>query len=69
MAMLPVQAPVAAEPVREIRPRLAGVAHRGLASRSDERLVSIAGDGDERAFEVLYERHSPAILRDRKSVV
>src|SRR3954462_4494274 len=63
MAMLPVQAPSEQEPVRKIRPRLTGSSHRGLASRSDERLVGIATDGDERAFGVLYERHSPAILR------
>src|SRR4051794_22958585 len=68
MAMLPVQAPEQG-PVREIRPRLTGTAHRGLASRSDERLVAIAKDGDERAFEVLYERHSPAILRYCRSLL
>jgi RNA polymerase sigma factor (sigma-70 family) len=69
MAMLPVQAPPQREPVREIRPRLTGSSHRGLASRSDERLVAIARDGDERAFEVLYERHAPAILRYCRSLL
>src|SRR4051812_34447839 len=68
MAMLPVQAPER-EAVREIRPRLTGSSSRGLAGRSDERLVSIAKDGDERAFEVLYERHSPAILRYCRSLL
>jgi RNA polymerase sigma factor (sigma-70 family) len=69
MAMLPVQAPPEQEPVREIRPRLTGSSHRGLASRADERLVTIAKEGDERAFEVLYERHSPAILRYCRSLL
>src|SRR3954447_5202484 len=69
MAMLPVQAPSEQEPVRKIRPRLTGSSHRGLASPSDERLVGIATDGDERAFEVLYERHSPAILRYCRSLL
>src|SRR4051812_2308554 len=69
MAMLPVQAPPEREPVREIRPRLTGSSHRGLAGRSDERLVAIAKDGDERAFEVLYERHAPAILRYCRSLL
>src|SRR3954466_39260 len=69
MAMLPVQAPSEREPVRKIRPRLTESSHRGLAGRSDERLVSIAKEGDERAFEVLYERHSPAILRYCRSLV
>src|SRR3954469_11316227 len=69
MAMLPVQAPSEQEPVRKIRPRLTGSSHRGLASRSDERLVGVATDGDERAFEVLYERHSPAILRYCRSLL
>jgi RNA polymerase sigma factor (sigma-70 family) len=68
MAMLPVQAPEL-EAVREIRPRLTGSSSRGLAGRSDERLVSNAKDGDERAFEVLYERHSPAILRYCRSLL
>ena len=68
MAMLPVQAPEQ-EAVREIRPRLTGSSSRGLAGRSDERLVSIAKDGDERAFEMLYERHSPAILRYCRSLL
>src|SRR4051812_5378282 len=69
MAMFPVQAPSEQEPVREIRPRLTGSSHRGLASRSDERLVAIAKDGDERAFAVLYERHAPAILRYCRSLL
>src|SRR3954463_8135426 len=69
MAMLPVQAPSEQEPVRKIRPRLTGSSHRGLASRSDERLVGVATDGDERAFEVLYERHSPAMLRYCRSLL
>src|SRR3954470_2977366 len=69
MAMLPVQAPPEQESVREIRPRLTGSSHRGLASRSDERLVAIAKDGDERAFAVLYERHAPAILRYCRSLL
>src|SRR3954466_1974105 len=69
MAMLPVQAPSEQEPVRKIRPRLTGSSHRGLASRSDERLVGVATDGDERAFEVLYERHAPAILRYCRSLL
>src|SRR3954465_9874320 len=69
MAMLPVQAPPEREPDREIRPRLTGSSHRGLASRSDERLVAIAKDGDERAFAVLYERHAPAILRYCRSLL
>src|SRR3954467_14069483 len=69
MAMLPVQAPPEREPVREIRPRLPGSSHRGLAGRPDERLVAIAKDGDERAFAVLYERHAPAILRYCRSLV
>src|SRR3954471_15323571 len=68
MAMLPVQAPEQ-EAVRKIRPRLTGISSRGLAGRSDERLVSTAKDGDERAFEVLYERHSPAILRYCRSLL
>src|SRR3954464_7183279 len=69
MAMLPVQAPSEQEPDREIRARLTGGSHRGLASRSDERLVAIAKDGDEREFEVLYERHAPAILRYCRSLL
>src|SRR3954469_16124851 len=66
--MLPVQAPEQ-EAVRKIRPRLTGISSRGLVGRSDERLVSTAKDGDERAFEVLYERHSPAILRYCRSLL
>src|SRR3954470_15972805 len=69
MAMLPVQAPPEREPVRKIRPRLTESSHRGLAGRSDERLVAIAKEGDERAFEILYERHSPAILRYCRSLL
>jgi RNA polymerase sigma factor (sigma-70 family) len=69
MAMLPVQAPVEQGSVHEIRPRLAGSSFRGLAGRSDERLVSIAKEGDERAFETLYERHSPAIHRYCRSLL
>src|SRR3954466_4704785 len=69
MAMLPVQAPSEQEPVRKIRPRLTGSSHRGLASRSDERLVGVATDGDERAFEVLYRRHAQAILRYCRSLL
>src|SRR5215471_17570731 len=67
MAMLPAEIP-AQGPVhiRPLRPR---ISHRGLAGRSDERLVSIARDGDERAFEMLYERHSPAILRYCRSLL
>src|SRR4051812_46679825 len=69
MAMLPAQAPAEPEPIPEIRPRLAGGPFRGLAGRSDERLVATAKDGDERAFETLYERHAPAILRYCRSVL
>src|SRR3954465_56462 len=69
MAMLPVQAPSEREPVRKIRPRLTESSHRGLAGRSAERLVAIAKEGDERAFEVLYERHSAAILRYCRSLL
>src|ERR671932_1219148 len=69
MAMLPVQAPAEQGPIPEIRPRLAGGPFRGLAGRSDERLVATAKDGDERAFETLYERHAPAILRYCRSLL
>src|SRR3954452_2884370 len=69
MAMLPAQAPAEPEPIPEIRPRLAGGPFRGLAGRSDERLVATAKDGDERAFETLYERHAPAILRYCRSIL
>src|SRR4051794_951297 len=69
MAMLPVQAPLEQGSIQEIRPRLRGGSSRGLAGRSDERLVSIAKEGDERAFEVLYERHSPAIHRYCRSLL
>src|SRR4051794_7022010 len=69
MAMLPVQAPLEQGSVQEIRPRLAGGSSRALAGRSDERLVSIAKEGDERAFEVLYERHAPAIQRYCRSLL
>src|SRR5919112_1065637 len=69
MAMLPVQAHSEQGPVHEIRPRLAGSSYRGLTTRSDERLVAIAKQGDERAFEMLYERHGPAILRYCRSLL
>src|SRR5262245_36948892 len=69
MAMLPVQAPSQQGPIPEIRPRLAGSGRRGLAGRSDESLVAVAKEGDERAFEILYERHSPAILRYCRSLL
>jgi RNA polymerase sigma factor (sigma-70 family) len=69
MAMLPAQAPPAREPVHQIRSRRAGSLGRGLAGRSDERLVQIAREGDERAFGVLYERHSAAILRYCRSLL
>jgi RNA polymerase sigma factor (sigma-70 family) len=69
MAMLPVQAPSQQGPIPEIRPRLAGSGRRGLAGRSDEALVAVAKQGDERAFEILYERHSPAILRYCRSLL
>src|SRR3954463_2858255 len=61
-AEIPAQGPV------HIRPRRPRISYRGLAGRSDERLVSIAKDGDERAFEVLYERHSQAIHRYCRSL-
>ena len=69
MAMLPVQAPSEQGPVSTTRPHRSAGAHRGLASRSDERLVAIAKEGDERAFAILYERHSPAILRYCRSLL
>ena len=69
MAMLPAQAPSERGPIAEIRPRLEGTARRGLAGRSDESLVAVAKEGDERAFEILYERHSPAILRYCRSLL
>src|ERR671927_767489 len=69
MAMLPAQAPPEQGPIPEIGPRLAGGPFRGLAGKSDERLAAIAGDGDERAFEVLYQRHAPAILRYCRSLL
>src|SRR4051812_39981779 len=69
MAMLPVPAPAEQGPITEIRPRLAGGPFRGLAGHSDERLVATAKDGDERAFEILYERHAPAILRYCRSLL
>src|SRR3954463_876499 len=62
-AEIPAQGPV------HIRPRRPRISYRGLAGRSDERLVSIAKDGDERAFEILYERHAPAILRYCRSLL
>jgi RNA polymerase sigma factor (sigma-70 family) len=40
-----------------------GSARAGQLERlSDERLATLAGDGDERAFELLYERHHRALL-------
>src|SRR5919112_4316717 len=70
MAMLPAQALPEREPVHENRSRRAGGLGRGLAGRSDERLVEIAHEeGDERAFGVLYERHSAAILRYCRSLL
>src|SRR5919107_2564592 len=68
MAMLPAQALPEREPVHENRSCRAGGLGRGLAGRSDERLVEIAHEGDERAFGVLYERHSAAILRYCRSL-
>src|SRR3954447_9877947 len=35
---------------------------RLLRLASDERLVALVRDGDESAFEALYDRHHPAIL-------
>jgi RNA polymerase sigma factor (sigma-70 family) len=70
MAMLPVQDPPDQATVTALRrPRLVRRPGRGLAGKSDERLVAIAGDGDERAFEVLYQRHAPAILRYCRSLL
>ena len=69
MAMLPVQAPSEQGPIEQIRPRLTGSGRRGLAGLSDESLVAVAKEGDERAFEILYERHSPAILRYCRSLL
>jgi len=69
MAMLPAHAPPEREPVHENRSRRAGGLGRGLAGRSDERLVEIAHEGDERAFGVLYERHSAAIVRYCRSLM
>src|SRR4051795_10132904 len=69
MAMLPVPAPAEQGPITEIRPRLAGGPVRGLAGLADERLVATSKDGDERAFEILYERHAPAILRYCRSLL
>src|SRR5919107_44467 len=69
MAMLPAQALPEREPVHENRSCRAGGLGRGLAGRSDERLVEIAHGGDERAFGVLYERHSAAILRYCRSLL
>src|SRR5687767_8440517 len=61
MALLPAEAPPRHDSA-------AGGARRATAAprlrhRSDERLVRIARDGDERAYEVLFERHRAAILR------
>src|SRR4051794_36632524 len=69
MAMLPAQAPPGRSSVHPVRAAPTGTACRGRAGRSDERLVKIAKEGDERAFEVLYERHSPAILRYCRSLL
>src|SRR4051794_12662771 len=69
MAMLPAEAPLERDPVHQIRTRRAQGPSRGLAGRSDERLAEIAREGDERAFEVLYERHSAAILRYCRSLL
>jgi RNA polymerase sigma factor (sigma-70 family) len=69
MAMLPAQAPSDHGPIEQIRPRLAGSRRRSVAGRSDESLVAIAREGDERAFEMLYERHGPAILRYCRSLL
>jgi RNA polymerase sigma factor (sigma-70 family) len=69
MAMLPVQAPPEREPIHGIGCCAGRALTRGLAGRSDECLAAIARAGDERAFAVLYERHSPAILRYCGSLV
>src|SRR3954470_5834259 len=69
MALLPAEAPPERDPVHQIRTRRAGSLGRGLAGRSDERLAQIAREGDGRAFEVLYERHSAAILRYCRSLL
>ncbi|MEA2323841.1 MAG: hypothetical protein QOD81_3691 [Solirubrobacteraceae bacterium] len=69
MAMLPAQVPDGQGPIHEIRPRLAGSPSRGLAARSDEGLVTLARQGDERAFATLYERHAPAIQRYCRSLL
>jgi RNA polymerase sigma factor (sigma-70 family) len=69
MVMLPAQAPAEQGSIDQIRPTLAGSRRRSLAGRSDESLVAIAKEGDERAFEILYERHEPAILRYCRSLL
>ena len=69
MALLPAEAPPAHEAVADFRPRLAGAVPRGLRRRTDERLVCAARDGDERAIEVLFERHASPILRYCRSLV
>src|ERR671928_1712632 len=70
MAMPPVRDPPDHATVTALRrPRLVRGPGRGLAGKSDERLAAIAGDGDERAFEVLYQRHAPAILRYCRSLL
>ena len=56
-------------PGAEIAPRLGAAPPRSLRRRSDERLVRIARDGDERAFELLFERHGQAILRYCRSLL
>jgi RNA polymerase sigma factor (sigma-70 family) len=67
MAMPPAQ--VAPEEGSVLRPLLKGGPLRDLAGRSDERLAHLAGEGDGRAFEMLYQRHSAAILRYCRSVL
>jgi RNA polymerase sigma factor (sigma-70 family) len=56
-------------PGAEIVPRAGDAPSRSLRRRSDERLLRIARDGDERAFELLFERHGPAILRYCRSLL
>ena len=56
-------------PGAEIAPRLGVAPPRSLRRRSDERLVRIARDGDERAFELLFERHGQALLRYCRSLL
>lgn len=70
-AVAALQAPAVPEvgPVRESRPHLGHGGLRELAGRSDEFLAQIACEGDRRAFEVLYERHSAGILRYCRSLL